>query len=241
MNDATSSSSDHLYAAKMATVGDFTFNEAVTQVFNDMVRRSVPGYDVVIELIGVLAAAHSRTIRRPLRCLDLGCSRGAVTQSLLNQLTDPRTRIVAIDNSEAMINAARTEINDERVTFIVRDVLQSNFNDVDVAVMNLVLQFIEPDERSSMLTKIRHGLRDDGLLILTEKIQSGDEFVDYHHSFKRAKGYSELEITQKRDALEKVMVIDSLETHHNRLNEAGFSRVSVWFQLLNWVSLIARP
>ena len=241
MNKDVPDSSDQLYAEKLASVQDFTFNEKVTRVFNDMVRRSVPGYDVVVELIGVLAAAHSQTVQRPLLCLDLGCSRGAVTQSLLNQLTDPRTRIVAIDNSEAMINAARTEIADERVMFITQDVLHSNFDDVDVAAMNLVLQFIEPDDRLGMLTKIRRGLRDDGLFILTEKIQSDPEFVDYHHSFKRAKGYSELEITQKRDALEKVMVIDSLETHLDRLNEAGFSRVTVWFQLLNWVSLIARP
>ena len=241
MKKDVSDSSDHLYAEKLATVRDFAFNEKVTQVFDDMVRRSVPGYDTVVELIGVLTAAHSRSLRRPLRCLDLGCSRGAVTHSLLEQLTDPRTQIVAIDDSEAMIGAARSEITDDRVTFITQDILESHFEDIDVAVMNLVLQFIEPNERSIMLAKILHGLRDDGLLILTEKIEADAEFVNYHHAFKRAKGYSELEIRQKRDALEKVMVIDSLETHRDRLNEVGFSRVTVWFQLLNWVSLIARP
>ena len=241
MNEDVSDSPDQLYAEKQASVQDFAFNEEVTRVFNDMVRRSVPGYDVVVELIGVLAAVHRRTVRRPLRCIDLGCSRGAVTNSLLGQLTDPTTQIVAIDTSEAMIRAARTEISDERATFLLQDIRTSNFDDVDIAVMNLVLQFIEPDERLSMLTKIRRGLRPDGLLILTEKVQSDDEFVNYHHSFKRSKGYTELEITQKRDALEKVMVIDTLETHHNRLSEAGFSRITVWFQLLNWVSFIARP
>ncbi len=241
MNEDVSDSPDQLYAEKQASIQDFTFNEEVTRVFNDMVRRSVPGYDVVVELIGVLAAVHSRTVRRPLRCIDLGCSRGAVTNSLLGQLTDPTTQIVAIDTSEAMIRTARAEITDERATFLLQDIRTSNFDDVDIAVMNLVLQFIEPDERLSMLTKIRRGLRPDGLLILTEKVQSDDEFVDYHHSFKRAKGYTDLEITQKRDALEKVMVIDSIETHQNRLSEAGFSRITVWFQLLNWVSLIARP
>lgn len=241
MNDGASRSSDQLYARKLTTVRDFTFNEAVTQVFNDMVRRSVPGYDAVVELVGVIAAAHSQSVGRPLRCLDLGCSRGAVTQSLLNQLTDPATRIVAIDNSKAMVAAARREIGDERVTFITRDILESDFDDVDIAVMNLVLQFIAPRERLQLLTSIRHALRDDGMLILTEKIQADTEFVDYHHSFKRSRGYSELEITQKRDALEKVMVVDTFETHRQRLKDAGFNQVTVWFQLLNWVSLIARP
>ena len=217
MNDGASSPSDHLYTEKLATVKDFTFNEAVTQVFNDMVRRSVPGYEAVVELVGVIAAAHSRTIGRPLRCLDLGCSRGAITQSLLNQLADPATQIVAIDNSETMISAAQKEIDDERVTFIAQDILQSDFEGVDVVVMNLVLQFLDPSERENMLSRIRRGLRADGLFILTEKIHADAEFVDYHHAFKRSKGYSELEITQKRDALERVMVIDSLETHKKRL------------------------
>ena len=241
MNDGTLGSSDHLYAKKLAAVQDFTFNEAVTQVFNDMVRRSVPGYEAVVELIGVIAAAHGRNVGRPLHCVDLGCSRGAITQSLLNQLTDPDTRIVAIDNSDAMVEAARKEITDKRASFITEDILKSDLKHADIVVMNLVLQFIDPDERPSMLMKVRHGLRDDGLLILTEKVQAGAEFVDYHHSFKRARGYSNLEITQKRDALEKVMIVDSLETHRNRLRDAGFSQVTVWFRLLNWVSLIARP
>ncbi|MCY4130100.1 MAG: carboxy-S-adenosyl-L-methionine synthase CmoA [Gammaproteobacteria bacterium] len=241
MNKEASGSSDQLYAEKLATVRDFTFNEAVTKVFNDMVRRSVPGYEAVVELIGVIAAAHSRSLKRPIHCVDLGCSRGAVTQSLLNQLPNPSTRIVAIDNSDAMIQAARKEITDKRVTFVTEDILQSDFKNADVVVMNLVLQFIDQYDRSKMLKKIRRGLRDDGLLILTEKIHADTEFVEYHHSFKRSRGYSELEITQKRDALEKVMVIDSLETHQTRLNNAGFSQVTVWFQLLNWISLIARP
>ena len=240
MTEETSSSSDSLYAEKLTKVQDFEFNEAVAQVFSDMVRRSVPGYETVVELIGVISAAHSRIVGRPLRCVDLGCSRGTVTQSLLTQLTHPETQIVAIDNSEAMVKAAQNAISDERATFLTQNILQSEIKNVDVAVMNLVLQFIEPDQRLTMLKKVREGLCDDGLFILTEKIQAGDEFVDYHHAFKRAKGYSELEITQKRDALEKVMIIDSLETHQRRLKEAGFSQIVVWFRLLNWVSLLAR-
>ena len=241
MNEDASGSSDHLYAEKLAKVEDFTFDTTVTQVFNDMVRRSVPGYEAVVELIGIIAGAHSQKLNRPLRCLDLGCSRGTVTQCLLNELSDPATRIVAIDNSAAMVNAASKEISDSRVTFKIEDILESDVNDVDFVVMNLVLQFLNPEERLGVLEKVCRGLRDDGLFILTEKINADSEFVDYHHAFKRAKGYSELEITQKRDALEKVMIIDSLEKHRARLHKAGFSEITVWFQLLNWVSLIARP
>ena len=241
MSERAPDSSDHLYADKLAAVQDFAFDATVTRVFNDMVRRSVPGYETIVELIGVIAAAHRESVNRPLNCVDLGCSRGTVTKSLLKHLSEPTTRIVAIDNSEAMIQAARNEINDPRATFLIQDILESEFKKVDVMVMNLVLQFVDPDRRLNMLKRIHRGMRDDGLFILTEKIEATEEFVDYHHAFKRTKGYSELEITQKRDALERVMIIDSLKKHKERLREAGFSRVRVWFRLLNWISLLVRP
>ncbi len=63
--------------------------------------------------------------------------------------------------------------------------------------------------------------------------------VERYHDFKRANGYSELEISQKRTALENVLVPDTLEAHHARLARAGFPRSLTWFQYLNFASLIA--
>ena len=65
--------------------------------------------------------------------------------------------------------------------------------------------------------------------------------TDLHIAFKRANGYSELEIAQKRSAIENVMKPDSLEEHRERLLAAGFSKVVPWFQCLNFASLIALP
>jgi tRNA (cmo5U34)-methyltransferase len=81
-------------------------------------------------------------------------------------------------------------------------------------------------------------------LVLSEKISSDDNviddvLVDLHHSFKRDNGYSELEVAQKRSALEKVMLTDSLELHKERLAQAGFGHASLWFQCFNFTSLIA--
>ena len=88
------------------------------------------------------------------------------------------------------------------------------------------------------------GLVDQGVLILSEKIQFSDErseqlFVDLHHDFKRGNGYSDLEISQKRDALEHVLIPETIEAHRERLLAAGFSRVETWFQCFNFVSLVA--
>ena len=241
MKDLACDAKDRLYAEKLKQVQDFEFNQTVTRVFDDMVRRSVPGYDTIVQMIGVLGLAHASHVGRRLNCVDYGCSRGAVVKSLLTHMADQVARIHAVDSSADMIEAAQTEISDSRVSFRKADILDYGVANTDLVVLNLVLQFIEPRLRLSLLKRIRTELADDGMLILTEKIQTDSIEDNYHLAFKRAMGYSELEITQKRDALERVMVIDSLEVHKQRLLDAGFAKVQVWFRLLNWVSFVAFP
>ena len=236
-----SQNTDSLFAEKLDEVSDFEFNTEVTRVFNDMVRRSVPGYETIVELIGVIASSLREEIGHPLSCLDLGCSRGAVTQSLLTHLPNEPFQISAMDASPDMVSAAQQEISDTRVSINLGDVRNLEQSDVDLAVMNLVLQFIEPQERLGTLVGIRESLNENGMLILTEKVQSGLDVEAVHLQYKKSRGYSDLEIQQKRDALEAVMIVDTLDAHLSRLREAGFSRVTIWFRLLNWVSFIARP
>jgi tRNA (cmo5U34)-methyltransferase len=95
-----------------------------------------------------------------------------------------------------------------------------------------------------MLRKICDGMLPGGILVLSEKVrfESLEEDglqTEWHHAFKRAQGYSELEIARKREALERVMKPDTLPVHRQRLHDAGFSRVCQWFQGFNFVSLIA--
>lgn len=241
MKELAGDAKDRLYVENLKQVRDFEFNQTVTRVFDDMVRRSVPGYDTIVQMIGVLGLAHASHVGRSLVCVDYGCSRGAVVNSLLTHMADRVSRIHAIDNSSQMIEAAQTEVSDARVSFAKADILDFGVTNSDLVVLNLVLQFIEPRLRLGLLERIRGELAEDGMLILTEKIQTDTLEDNYHLAFKRAMGYSELEITQKRDALERVMVIDSLEDHEQRLMNAGFSKVQVWFRLLNWASFIVFP
>ena len=231
---------DNIYKEKLAKIADFEFDEQVTAVFDDMVRRSVPGYELVVDLIGVIGAFVEKELNRPILVYDLGCSKGAVSKSLLHNLTAPSSAIVAVDNSADMVEAASATIKDQRVVFQHADIRDIHVKDADIVVMNLVLQFLEPDQRLRVLSGIRQGLRKDGLLILTEKVQTTTQDVLIHEQFKQSKGYSKLEIQQKREALERVMQIDTLDTHQKRLTAAGFKQINVWFKLLNWISLIAR-
>jgi tRNA (cmo5U34)-methyltransferase len=230
-------SRDAVYREPRSHIVDFVFDETVAGVFPDMIRRSVPGYETVIPLSGLLGARH---VQAGSRIYDLGCSLGATTLALLAQLGDIDCEIVAVDNSTAMLERARRDRDwDSRVRFVLADVRDVEIDNASVVVMNYLLQFVELDERPALLTRIHDGMRSGGALIVSEKLAGNSEFDAVHADFKRANGYSELEVSQKRTALENVMSPDTLEMHTARLQAAGFEDVSVWFRCLNWVSLIA--
>jgi tRNA (cmo5U34)-methyltransferase len=236
---------DTLFSAPINKLGDWTFDEQVAEVFPDMIQRSVPGYSNIISMIGMLT---ERFAQPDSHIYDLGCSLGAATLSMRRNIKQPNCRIIAVDNSPAMIERCRRHIEAFRsevpVEVIEDDIRQVNIHNASVVVLNFTLQFLEPDERQRLLNNIYQGLLPGGVLVLSEKFNFSDRHIgdllfDMHHDFKRANGYSELEISQKRSMLENVMLTDSVETHKSRLHEAGFSHADVWFQCFNFGSLIA--
>jgi tRNA (cmo5U34)-methyltransferase len=242
---------DRLFAQPHAELQDFTFNEDVVRVFPDMIKRSVPGYPTIVENIGVLAAQFAQ----PNSALyDLGSSLGAVTQALRRHVRTEGCRVIAVDNSHAMVERCREYLHAQDSMFQELlpvevqegDILALEFQPASLVALNFTLQFIAPEQRLALLTRIRQALLPGGALILSEKLRFEDQqqnalLTDLHIAFKRANGYSELEIAQKRSALENVMKPDSLEQHRERLLAAGFSQVVPWFQCLNFASLVALP
>lgn len=238
---------DRVFREPRSQIVDFVFDDAVARVFPDMIRRSVPGYETIIPITGLLAARHVSTLpAESRRVYDLGCSLGASTLAVLGQLGDSAASVIAVDSSASMLEQARTLVTDARVSFLHADIREIEFEPAAAVLLNFVLQFITPDERGALLERIRACVAPDGVLVVSEKIsyQGAEEQAFYdaaHLDFKRANGYSELEISQKRTALENVMVIDSEEQHRERFTQAGFGHVRKWFQCLNWVSYLVYP
>jgi len=240
----TPSDKDRLYARALERVVDFRFDEQVAAVFPDMIHRSVPGYATVVHLLGVLAARHAR----PGTCIyDLGCSLGAATLSMARMVEVPDVRFIAVDNSPAMIERAGELLSEVagRVELVEADIAGLPLQPASVVVLNYTLQFIPPDARLALLKRIHEALVPGGVLLLSEKLAFEDateaELMDAAHlGFKQAQGYSELEISQKRKALEQVLIPETLDTHHERLRQAGFDTVVPWFRCLNFASLLAR-
>ena len=236
---------DTIFSAPIEKLGDFTFDEAVAEVFPDMIQRSVPGYSNIITAIGMLA---QRFVTDNSNIYDLGCSHGAGILSIRRNIQGKQAQIIGVDNSPAMVERCRTHINayhsDVPVEVLCDDIRQVEIENASMVVLNFTLQFLPRADRLALLKKIHQGLNPNGILVLSEKFTFENEtmnelLIDLHHTFKRANGYSELEVSQKRTALENVMLTDSIETHKQRLQEAGFSQIELWFQCFNFGSMIA--
>jgi len=236
---------DELYARPREMIIDFRFDDQVARVFPDMIRRSVPGYDTIIPLLGLFAERYAQDESN---IYDLGCSLGAATIAMRRYLDKPGCRIIAVDNAEAMIAQCRgnleTSHSDVPVTLHCADLRDIEINNASLVVMNFTLQFIPPDQRLALLERIHAGMLAGGALIIADKIVFPDQKQqrfeeELHLAFKKANGYSELEISQKRSALEKVLIPDTLETQLARARQAGFSQAHTWFQCFNFAALCA--
>jgi len=234
---------DIIYRSKNKPVKPFEFNKRVVDVFPDMIERSVPGYPLTISMIGVMADDY---VQEGTNVYDLGCSLGAVSLAIEQGLKNKKCNIKAIDNSQAMIDSCKENIPNEsnNIEFILNDILDTEIINASVVVMNFTLQFIPVEQRKNLIEKIYSGLLPGGVLILSEKVVFDDDvenetMTHLHHHMKELNGYGKLEIASKREALEDVLVPESIDTHSQRLNTSGFYRTFIWLKCFNFVSFVA--
>lgn len=235
---------DRIYSAPLHKIGEFEFDDSVADVFPDMIRRSVPGYSSMLSMI---AQCAERFVTPDSNVFDLGCSLGAGTL-LINENVTCNCKIHAVDSSESMISRLDSLLerqpNGHSVETRLADIRDVSVTNASFVVLNLTLQFLCVEDRTPMLQSVAEGMRPGGALLLSEKICFEDSaqqqlMTDLHHDFKRAHGYSDLEIAQKRTAIENRLVPETMNEHIDRLKSVGFSTVAPWFQCFNFASILA--
>lgn len=232
---------DQIYTRTRAAPGSFKFDARVATVFEDMISRSVPGYQQILEMLPTLTRQFRFADHH---YYDLGCSLGAGMLAMAQGLGNTPHKLIGVDNSSAMIEQATLNLDGLDCELIEQNLLESELNRAGMVLMNFTLQFIPLAQRANLIEQIYASLCSGGALILSEKIKFDDPhtqqvLIDIHHQYKADQGYSDLEISHKRDAIENVLIPETLDTHITRLKNAGFSVVTPWVQNLQFLSILA--
>jgi len=220
----------------------FEFDEEVAAVFDDMLERSVPFYkesQKITEFFALKNLSEHGTL------YDLGCS----TASLLLNIHHKKSvdaQLVGLDNSKAMLMQAQKKIEayGADVKVCHADILSFEYETADVFISNYTLQFIRPLVREELVKKIAASLKKEGVFIFSEKVIShhpklNKDLIECYYDFKKAQGYSEYEIMQKREALENVLVPYSEEENIQMIKNAGFAHCEVLLRWANFATFIA--
>lgn len=236
---------DEVYRETRDAVDDFRFDRAVVRVFDDMVSRSVPFYGEIQRMLVELA----RDFATPGSAVyDFGCATGTTFLNLDGAL-DASVRFVGIDNSKEMLEQCRAKLAAQGVKRPV-ELCCTDLNDgvtvtdASVAMLVLTLQFVRPLQRERLIRDIYEGLRPDGCLLLVEKVLGEESlfnrlFIKHYYEMKRANGYSDTEIAQKREALENVLIPYKLLENRQLLLRTGFRAVDVFFKWYNFCGIVA--
>ncbi len=245
MSSKINTNKDEVFKEEINKVSDFKFGSKVAGVFDDMVSRSVPYYGEIQRMTAELAADH---VQKGTDIYDLGCSTGT-TMIGMNSLVDEDIRFIGIDDSVEMLEKCHSKLKevgvkrpfDLRVADLNTGVEITN---ASVVVLCLTLQFVRPIAREKLLKTIVDGLVPGGVLIISEKILAEEslfnrDFIKYYYNYKRRNNYSEMEISQKREALENVLIPYKLNENIHMLREAGFDHCETFFKWYNFSGVIA--
>ena len=235
---------DQLFSEHKKDIDDFDFGEKTAEVFDDMLERSIPLYRELQRMTGELANdfAVSGT-----NIYDLGCSTGITLQTLCSAI-DKDVQFIGVDYSVAMLKKARENFRQLRVR---RDCVfeQADLNEgfpiknASVVILNLTLQFVRPLHRDMLIRQIVSGLVENGCLILVEKVLGNDSlfnrmFIKLYYDMKKRNGYSEIEISQKREALENVLIPYRVDEDFELLRKNGFQHVDTFFKWYNFCGIL---
>ena len=244
---SSASAPDKLFAEVHPRIEDFNFGKDTAAVFDDMLDRSVPFYAETQRMLGELVADFAVD---GTSIYDLGCSTANTFLSAgVTLRPDLNVRFVGLDSSEEMLRKAEQKLLGTRFpwpyTLKLHDLNDGlQIENASVALMVLTLQFVRPLNRESLITSLHHGLNHNGCLLLVEKVLGEHStfnrlFINHYYEMKRRKGYSDMEIAQKREALENVLIPYRLEENKRLLRHVGFQHVDVFFKWYNFCGIIA--
>lgn len=229
----------------VAPVNHWEFNSDVSQVFHNMLRRSIPELEMMRDLVTLYG---SRFVKPNTTIIDLGCSCGDSLLPFVRKF-GVSNHYIGIDQSEAMLKQAEFNFHNEEKSGIMELLnldlcLEFPQSNACLILSVLTMQFIPVERRKKYLQQIYSSLLPDGALILVEKIKGRDAFeenilTELYYELKNIQGYSWQSIERKRMSLQSTMMPSTIECNIGLLHESGFKRVDCFWRCLNFAAWIA--
>jgi len=220
------------------------FDSGVTECFEDMLRRSIPQYDVMRRAVFDLTGQYRV---RDTAIVDLGASRGDGLEPMLKEW-GCYNQWIAVEVSEPMLEVLRQRFSgwiSNGVLQVLDTDLTETFPPVDASVVLsvLTLQFIPIECRVQLLQRAFDALRPGGAMIVVEKVLGDtapldDVFVALYYGFK-GESYTEDEIQRKRMSLRGVLVPLTAQWNVEMLRRVGFRQVDCFWRWMNFAGWVA--
>lgn len=236
---------DEVFKSPKGRISDFSFDEEVAKAFDDMVDRSVPFYAEIQRMLGELTQAFAKDGSR---VYDLGCSTGTTLSVILRGLSKD-VELVGVDSSAPMLQECHEKLKPltarHPLSLIEADLAEPfEIKNASVVLLVLTLQFVRPLYRPTLIKTVYDGLTPNGALLLVEKVlcpnpELNRSFIRFYYDYKRRMGYDELEIAQKREALENVLIPFTPDENVKLLKDAGFKTVETFFRWYNFMGFLA--
>jgi tRNA (cmo5U34)-methyltransferase len=236
---------DQIFKTKIEKSSDFKFDAKVVNVFDDMVVRSVPFYLEFQRMMGEIARDYAKP---GTSVYDLGCSTGTTFLSI-NEEIAPSVKFMGIDESPEMLEKCRINLENHNLgrdfELVSADLnMPFKIENASVVVLCLTLQFVRPINRHKLIQSIYDQMNPGGCILLIEKIlgestEFNRQFIKYYYDMKRRNNYDEMEIAQKREALENILIPYKLSEDIIMLQEAGFHSCETFFKWHNFAGMVA--
>ena len=223
--------------------GKWMFDENVAEVFSDMLSRSIPDYETMRDLTFRMARKFIRPFSN---VLDIGCSTGLSSQSLIECEEAKKVDFTLVDVSAPMLARCRERYKDN----VRVDVCEWDIKDgcpvqrCSVVLSCLTLQFVPIEYRQSIVSSIYDSLQKGGAFLLVEKVLGSSNVIDNamveeYYNVKKENAYTEEQILSKRKSLAGQLVPLTLEWNVSLLRDAGFTWVDTYWRYLNFCGILA--
>ncbi len=226
----------------------FEFDAQVAEAFDDMASRSIPGYQESLRTAIWIVQHHLEQTFEQGIIYDLGASTGAFESAIVDLSSAKRWEIIAIDSSEEMMNQAKGRLHahplGDHIEWRAERAQDTQLDPAVMVISHYCIQFVEPQDRQALVARIYDQLKPHGFFVLSEKVQptasEARYFQDRYDTFKRAAGYSDQEILNKRTALQDVLIPWTVAENEAMMRQAGFDAPVLMHKNWNFCTWIAQ-